>query len=349
MFTATAKLAVLLHEGIRGHQGKTGLALVRYRPELIQVVIDYQCAGESLRSLTGIPVDVPMVASVAEALAYEPDWLAIGIAPSGGRLPPAWLQEVEQAVAAGLSIANGLHTRLADLPQLQALLRPPQQIWDMRQEPADLSVGTGAARQLACRRVLAVGTDMAVGKMSVSLELQRVAQAQGLRSRFIGTGQAGIMIAGTGVALDAVRVDFASGAVEQQLLQVGADCDLVFVEGQGSLLHPASTATLPLLRGTQPTHLILVHRARQTAIRSCPYVPIPSLPAVIRLYEMVAAAAGAFTAPPVAGIALNTAHLEEAAARDAIAQVQAETGLPCTDAVRFGPEPLLAAVMKDAS
>jgi len=339
------RLAILLHEGIRGPNGKTGLTLLRYSEAQIVAVIDQECAGESLSQLTGIACDAPIVDSVASALAYEPDVLAIGIAPSGGILPDAWWQEVKQGVAAGLSVINGLHTPMAPDPQLQALLKDGQEIWDIRQEPAGLIVGSGKARTLASRRILTVGTDMSVGKMSASLELYRAARRRGIRSKFLATGQAGIMIAGDGIPLDAIRVDFAAGAVEQLLMRSGNDYELLIVEGQGSLLHPGSTATLPLIRGTQPTGLMLVHRAGQTHVRNHDHVPIPPLLEVIRLYEAVACGGGAFGVVRVKAIALNTGHLEEAAAQKAIAQVQEETGLPCTDAVRFGADLLLEAVI----
>jgi uncharacterized NAD-dependent epimerase/dehydratase family protein len=348
MFTTASRIAVLLHGGLQGRQGKTGLALIRYRPEQIAVVIDQDCPGASFRELTGIPCDVPVVAHVADALAYQPDWLAIGIAPSGGVLPEDWAVEVEEAVAAGLSIANGLHTKMAEIPALQAKCqRDGQVIWDMRQEPVGLKVGTGTARQLRAKRVLAVGTDMSVGKMSACLELHRSAVAQGVKAQFLGTGQAGIMIAGAGVPLDAVRVDFASGAIEQLVMGAGDDYEVLFVEGQGSVFHPASTATLPLMRGSQPTHLILVHRAGQTAIRNFPDVPIPSLSQVIAVYESLAHAGGSFTPAKVVGIALNTGHLDEDEAIKAIEAVRSETGLPCTDVVRYGGQGLLAKIVGD--
>jgi uncharacterized NAD-dependent epimerase/dehydratase family protein len=343
MFTSTSRIAVLLHGGLKGTQGKTGLALIRYRPDRITVAIDQDAAGESFSALTGIPVEIPIVGSMSEALAYNPDWLAIGIAPSGGVLPDAWLGEVELAVLEGISIANGLHTKMAALPQLQNL-KPGQTIWDMRQEPPGLKVGTGAAGQLKAKRILTVGTDMSVGKMSACLELVRSAQAQGINAHFLGTGQAGIMIAGSGVPLDAVRVDFASGAIEQIVMNAPPAADMLFVEGQGSLLHPSSTANLPLLRGSQPTHLILVHRAGQTSIRNFPHVPIPPLPDVIALYESLAYAAGAFAPAKVVGIALNTGHLSQDEADVAIAQVRSITGLPCTDVVRYGGSQLVETI-----
>ncbi|TAE51481.1 MAG: DUF1611 domain-containing protein, partial [Oscillatoriales cyanobacterium] len=242
------KVAILLHEGILGTSGKTGLAFLRYSEAQIVAVIDRQCPGKSLSELTGIPQQLPIVASVAEALQFAPDILLIGIAPSGGVLPPEWLPEINLAVAAGLSVVNGLHAKLA--PLIMVPLTENQWIWDVRQEPKSVgAIASAAAAKLSCRRVLTVGTDMSVGKMSTCLELDRTCLQRGLRSKFLATGQTGLMIGNEGIALDAVRVDFAAGAVEQAVIKLGSECDILHVEGQGSLLHPGSTATLPLLRG----------------------------------------------------------------------------------------------------
>ncbi|GAB4467888.1 MAG: DUF1611 domain-containing protein [Elainellaceae cyanobacterium] len=345
MLTAESRVAILLHEGTQGSQGKTGLSLLRYSEIPIVAVIDQATAGRSLPEVTGINRDVPIVASVREALAYAPTVLTIGIAPSGGALPDAWWQEVKDGVAAGLSVVNGLHTPMATAPDLQDLVRGGQWIWDVRQEPAGLTVGSGKARSLSCKRVLTVGTDMSVGKMSASLELDRACRARGLRSRFIATGQTGLMLGHDGIPLDAVRLDFAAGAVEQALMRHGDNHDILHIEGQGSFMNPASTATLPLMRGSQPTHLVLVHRAGQTTIRSFPDFQIPPLPDVIQVYETVVRAGGTFAPAKVVAIALNTFHLDEVEAKRAIAQTQEETGLPCTDVIRFGAEGILGAVL----
>ncbi|WP_341525549.1 DUF1611 domain-containing protein [Nostoc sp. UHCC 0302] len=340
------RVAILLHEGVIGSNGKTGLAILRYSEAPIVAVIDRETAGKSLPQLTGIKRDVPIVASVAAALEYQPEVLVIGIAPGGGALPSDFWDEIKDALKAGMSLVNGLHTPLANIPELKELLKPAQLIWDVRKEPPNLNVANAIASTLPCRRVLTVGTDMAIGKMSTSLELHRASQLRGLRSKFLATGQTGVMLEGDGVALDAVRVDFAAGAVEQIVMRYGKNYDILHIEGQGSLLHPGSTATLPLIRGSQPTQLVLVHRVGQTHNRNNPHVPIPPLPEVIKLYETVASAGGAFGFAPVVGIALNTAHLDESAARNAIAQTITETGLPCTDVVRFDADVLLDAVMK---
>ena len=335
------RIAILLHEGVTGVQGKTGLSILRYSESQIVAVIDRESVGKSLIQLTGIKRDVPIVASLAASLQYKPDVLVIGIAPKGGAVPDDYWVDIKDALKAGMSLVNGLHTPLANIPELNALLKPGQLIWDVRKEPANLDVASAMARTLPCRRVLTVGTDMAIGKMSTSLELHRAGKRRGLRSKFLATGQTGLMLEGDGVALDAVRVDFAAGAVEQLVMRFGQHYDILHIEGQGSLLHPGSTATLPLIRGSQPTHLILVHQAEQTHNRNNPNLPIPPLPEVIRMYEMVASGAGAFGRVPVVGIALNTRNLDELEAKNAIAQTTAQTGLPCTDPIRFGADLLL--------
>ena len=340
------KIAVLLHEGIRGTHGKTGLSLLRYSDAPIVVAIDRDCPGQSIPELTGIKRDVPIVASVKDALQFKPQVLVIGIAPKGGNLPDDYWREIKDALVGGMSIVNGLHTPLGKSPELKTLLKPGQLIWDIRKEPSNIGACTLAARNLPCKRVLTVGTDMAVGKMSTSLELNHASRLRGLRTKFLATGQTGLMLEGDGVPLDSVRVDFAAGAVEQLVLRYGKNYDILHIEGQGSLLHPSSTATLPLIRGSQPTQMILVHRLGQKEVIEG--VPIPPLAEVVKLYEIVASGAGAFASVPVAGIALNTANFDEAAAKQAISQVEAETGLPCTDVIRFGGDKLLDAVMRNS-
>ncbi|MBW4570225.1 MAG: DUF1611 domain-containing protein [Tolypothrix carrinoi HA7290-LM1] len=338
------RIAILLHDGIKGTHGKTGLSLLRYSEASIVAAIDRTCAGQSLPELTRIKRDVPIVASVAAALQYQPEVLVIGIAPQGGILPDDYWHDIKDALMSGMSLVNGLHTPLANMPDLKALLKPGQLIWDVRKEPPNLGVATALARTLPCRRVLTVGTDMAVGKMSTSIQLHWASRLRNWRSKFLPTGQTGLMLEGDGVPLDAVRVDFAAGAVEQMVMRFGKNYDILHIEGQGSLLHPSSTATLPLIRGSQPTQMILVHRAGQTHVMD--NVPIPPLPEVIKLYEIVASAGGAFASVPVVGVALNTGHLDESAAKEAIAQVQSETNLPCTDPIRFDAGLLLDAIVR---
>ena len=354
MLRADTPLVLLQHGGLDNLSGKTGLAMLRYRRGPIVAVIDPDHAGEDLRMVTGIDRAVPVVADMAAALAHGPAAAVVGLAPSGGRLPVEMRTDVLVALRAGLNLASGLHSRLAADPDVAAIpLRPGQWIWDLRREPEGLEVASARCAELPCRRVLAVGSDMAVGKMSACLELREAALRRGLDVRFVGTGQAGILISGEGVALDAVRVDYAAGAVEAAVLTAAAGAGagaLVLVEGQGSLAHPGSTATLPLLRGSQPTDLLLVHRAGQSHVRTRPgaaAVVIPPLNALIDACEALAALGRPDgLRPRVRAIALNTALLGSAAAEAEAEQLAAATGLPVIDPVRQGADLLLEALLQ---
>ncbi|AII49984.1 hypothetical protein KR52_12685 [Synechococcus sp. KORDI-52] len=347
------RLVLLQHGGMASLTGKTGLAMLRHRAGPIVAVIDPDHAGQSLPQITGIDRVVPVVADLAAALPYKPEAAVVGLAPSGGQLPDPVRHDALAALRAGLHLASGLHTRLAEDPELAAACWPDHWIWDLRREPETLKVGQARAAALPCRRLLAVGTDMAVGKMSACLALLEAAQRTGIPARFVGTGQAGILISGEGVALDAVRVDYAAGAVEAAVLRAAAalpEQGLVLVEGQGSLCHPASTATLPLLRGVQPTALLLVHRAGQTTIDRLPQIPLPPLAELVATMETLASWAqpdGAHPPVKVAAVALNTARLDEDQARREVEGVHQMLQLPCTDPIRWGADPLLKALLKD--
>lgn len=346
-------VVLLQHGGLDNLSGKTGLAMLRHRRGPIVAVIDPAHAGQPLEMVAGIARSVPIVEDLQQALTFAPQAAVVGLAPSGGRLPDALRRDAIAALKAGLHLASGLHTHLAKDPELAASRRPGCWIWDLRQEPPGLRVGQARAAALTSHRVLAVGTDMAVGKMSVCLELLAAAEHCSHPARFVGTGQAGILISGDGVALDAVKVDYAAGAVEAAVLRAGEglpDHGLILVEGQGSLCHPGSTATLPLLRGSQPTELLLVHRAGQTSIDRVAGFPLPSLGELVKITETIAAMArpaSAGPAPRVRAIALNTARLDGEDAKEAVEKTAEDLGLPCSDPVRWGGQSLLRALLAD--
>ena len=340
---------LLQHGGLTSLTGKTGLALLRHRRGPIAVVIDPDHANGSLAEITGIDRKVPIVRDLAAALPYRPAVAVVGLAPSGGALPDPVRRDALAALQAGLSLASGLHTQLGEDPDFQAACQAGQWIWDLRREPPTVQVGQARASALHCKRVLAVGTDMAVGKMSACLALQAAAERRNLLCRFVGTGQAGILISGRGVPLDAVRVDYAAGAVEAAVLEAGSglsERDLLVVEGQGSLCHPGSSATLPLMRGSQPTALLMVHRAGQSTIGRLPEVPLPPLKECISLCESLAAIArprGEGPSPKVQALALNTAELSAEEAQRCIHFCQDELCLPCDDPIRNQADGLLKA------
>lgn len=339
MLSPQQPLAVYMQDSLDGPYGKMGFGVLRYSPNPIACVIDRKYAGRRTGEFR-LAQDVPIVGTVSEARALGAEVFVLGIAPLGGVIPSAWYADIDAAVALGMSVLNGLHEALAP----RYLARDPGQwVWDIRTEPAGLVNGAGRAAQLNNVRVLFIGTDMAIGKMTAGLELHRAARDLGWRSHFVATGQIGITVTGAGIPLDAIRVDFASGAVEQEVLRE-PDAEVVWVEGQGSLLHPSSTANLPLIRGTVPTHFVLCHRAGQTHLRTADHIRIPSLGEVIRLYEQVASAAGTWPTPVTLGVCLNTADLSEAEARAAVKSTEDELGLPVTDVLRFGVEPVLTSV-----
>jgi uncharacterized NAD-dependent epimerase/dehydratase family protein len=317
-----------------------GLGVLRYSPNPIVAVIDSTQAGQFTDAF-GVPRRVPIVASVAEAVAAGATAMILGIAPPGGLIPEAWYVDIDAAVAAGLSVVNGLHDLLT--PRYRDLAGG-QFIWDIRVEPEGLTTASARAAGLANRRLLLVGTDMAVGKMTAGLEIYAGANGRGIRTSFVATGQIGITITGAGIPLDAIRVDFASGAVEREVLRY-SDSELIVIEGQGSLVHPASTATLPLLRGSCPTHLVLCVRAGQTSLRTHEGIAIPPLGDLIRLYEALASTIGTFPTPRTIGLAVNTAHLSADAAAVACAEHSAEVGLPAVDPIRDGVDALLDALI----
>jgi uncharacterized NAD-dependent epimerase/dehydratase family protein len=303
----------------------------------VVAVLDSTRAGETM---DGIPV----VATVEEAVPLEPTTAIVGVATQGGRFPPAWRELLKSAVASGLDIESGLHEFISDDPELSELAaRRGVELRDLRKPPPGLSVPTGANLEVPATIVLTVGSDCAIGKKTVAVELDLEARRRGLKSVFVPTGQTGIAIAGWGIAVDAVVSDFLAGAAEWLVVE-GArrGGELLFVEGQGSLAHPAySGVTLGLVHGSAPHLFVLCHKAGATEVEGFPGHPLPSLPELVELHERIALPA---RPAKVAAIALNTAELDNEAARRAIAEVAEETGLPADDPVRFGAGRLVDAV-----
>jgi len=323
--------------------GKMGFGVMRYAQQPITCVIDSKYKGQTVREAVGQPFDFPVVDSVQKAKEMGSDILVLGIAPSGGKFPDEWNPPMEKALQLGMSLINGLHDDLN--AKFGHLLKfPNQKIWDVRKPTIDPPIAQARAAKLNNKRVLFVGTDMAVGKMTAGIEIYKWIKAKGISTDFLPTGQIGITVMGKGIPLDAIKVDQACGAVEQLVLEA-KDKDIVFIEGQGSLLHPGSTATLPLMRGSCATHLVLCHRADMTTLRKSKHVQIPSLKDFIKLNEDVTGVCGSLTKAKTIGIALNTSRISEQEAIDMIERLEGETGLPVTDVIRFGPEKLGRALL----
>jgi len=320
------------------HYGKTARGVIRYAPDPAVAVVDSTRPGESLDG-------VPVFATVQETLHLEPTTALVGVATQGGRFPPAWRELLRHCIEAGLDVENGLHEFLADDPELAELARRHDvELRDLRRPPTGLNVPTGENLTIRAKIALTVGSDCAIGKKTVALELDLEARRRGLKSVFVPTGQTGIAIAGWGIAVDAVVSDFLAGAAELLVVEgQRRGGELLFVEGQGSLVHPAySGVTLGLIHGSAPHAFVLCHRAGATEIEGYPGAPLPSLSELVELHERIALPRRRAC---VACLALNTAHLSEEQARTAIAAAAEETGLPADDPVRFGGGPLLEAVL----
>ena len=343
MLDPALPIAIFTEATLGTINAKMAEGILRYGRNPVAAVIDSTQAGKRLRDLTGIDRDLPIVATLPEAQALGAQVLVLGTAPSGGRLPQDWVAVLDQAIEAGMSLVNGMHDQLQ--PRYSARLRDGQWVWDLRVPQGDAPpIGMARAAALGNTRVLMVGTDMAIGKMTAGLELTRSLQDMGRDAAFLATGQTGIAITGRGIPLDAIRVDHASGAVERMVLEA-ASHDVLVIEGQGSLLHPGSTATLPLMRGSCATHMILCHRAGMQTLDELDRVRIPPLREVIALNEAVARAAGALTPARVVAVALNTARMTKAEAEAALSAVSDDVGLPAVDPVRQGAGMLAKAVM----
>jgi uncharacterized NAD-dependent epimerase/dehydratase family protein len=337
-----AKRYLILAEGYSDepHHGKTARGVIRYRRDDVVAVLDSRRAGETIDGL-------PIVGTVNDALCFNPDTALVGVATAGGRFPPEWRELLRSAISKGLDIENGLHEFLGDDEELSALAaRHGVELRDLRRPPRGLNIPTGESFRLPGKTVLTVGSDCAVGKKTVALELDLEARRRGVRSQFVPTGQTGIVIAGWGIAIDAVISDFLAGAAEQLVVEGhrrGGE-EVRFVEGQGSLVHPAyAGVTLGLLHGSAPHAMVLCHVAGATEIEDYPGSPLPPLGELVELYERISLPA---RKARVAAIALNTGGLEDDAARAAAARAEAETGLPADDPVRFGAGKILDAVLE---
>jgi uncharacterized NAD-dependent epimerase/dehydratase family protein len=342
------RYAVLTEGFIADRHAKTAFGVMRYGRDPVVAVVDSSAAGKRVTDLhPHVRCDAPIVASIDEALAFEPTSLLVGVANAGGFLPAEFRPRVLAAIDAGLEIVSGLHEFLAEDEEFAARARASgAKLWDVRQPPSPIPIFSGAAYRVPQTVVLAVGSDCAIGKMTVMLELEAAGRAVGAHPEFVATGQTGIMIAGKGIAVDRVISDFITGAAEQLVLGVAPETDITLVEGQGSILHPAyAPVTLGLLFGCAPDLLVLCHRAGQTTVDDFD-VPIPDLRALARDHERMLARV---KPAPCAAIALNTAGFDDFHARAAISTAEAQTGLPADDVVRFGPAKLWAAIARAAA
>jgi uncharacterized NAD-dependent epimerase/dehydratase family protein len=336
MLKPTDKIAIWMESSIDDDYGKMGISALRYLNNEIVCVIDSVFAGKKIADVSIIKKNIPVVESVEIAKQMGANVLLLGVLTSGGIRPKSWDAVIKEALNKGMSIINGLHDRVA--PDFSKLLNQKGQwIWDTREPQFIPKIGSARSSKLNNKRVLMIGTDMAAGKMTVGLELYSYLKENDINVGFIATGQVGITVTGSGIPLDAYKIDHACGAVESAVLEQG-NKDIIIVEGQGSILHPGSSATLPLMRGTCPTHMILCHIARNKSLRSINKIKIPDLKKFIDLNEKLSSVIGTYPKAKVIGVALNTTKMNEKEANDIIKKIEEDTGLPSTDVIRYGGE-----------
>jgi uncharacterized NAD-dependent epimerase/dehydratase family protein len=335
--TPERRYAILAEGWFANRHAKTAHGLVAYGKDEVIAVIDSTLAGHRvLDVMPNLRRDAPIVGTLGEALEMSPTSILVGLAPAGGELPEGWMETLGEAADAGLEIVSGLHQRLA--PEL-----PGARVWDVREPPEDVPLFSGEGFRVEPKVALTVGTNSAIGKMTATLEIERAAREAGLSTGFVATGQTGIVIEGWGICVDAVVSDFVAGASEQLVLAAAKnEPDLILVEGQGSLGHPAySGVTLGLLHGSCPDCLILCTDASEEGVFAG--VPSPDVVRIARLYEEIAALV---KPAPVVAVSINMKGLDEEAAENFMNRLAKETSLPVADPVRGSAGPILEAVRR---
>lgn len=346
---ADRRLVILAEGQFSHHTAKTAVGVLRYGADPVVAVLDSGNVGRTAGAVLGLAGErfaTPVVASLEDALRLEPapTVLLIGIAPIGGRLPEAWRATILTALHQGLDVESGLHTFVGDDPEFAAAAAASgARIVDHRRPPGRMQTAIGRRHGPGKRVILTVATDCALGKMSVALELRRAALEAGRSASFVPTGQTGMMIEGWGVAVDREIADFLQGTCEWLVEEGEARGDWVFVEGQGSLDHPAySSVTLGLIHGCTPQAMVMVHKPGLVD-HDFDHLPDRTFPIAdpgpfIEVHERVA---GLVAPSRVVAVALNTMLIPDAAeARRIIDETAERTGLPVDDPVRFGPGPL---------
>ena len=342
--------AVVYCEGLFGEpDGKTANGLVRSSESYeIVAVIDSTRAGQDAGALLdGVANGVPVLASLAEVvdqLPSEPDVLIVGMAPASGMLSPADRLVLLDGIARGLDIVNGLHEFLGDDPEFAAAaVIAGVGITDVRRpKPTkDLRLFTGRIAEVTCPRIAVLGTDGAIGKRTTTTLLVQALNARGIRAVMVGTGQTALIQgARYGVALDATVPQFCSGEVEGQVLDAfeNESPDVIVVEGQGALSHPAYLTSAYILRGSRPEAVIVQHAPARAVLDDYPAIAMPTVASEIALIE-------AFAETRVIGVTVNHEHLSDSQLGDAIDQLELDLGIPATDPLTRNLDELVGMVL----
>ena len=332
----TTGTAVIYCEGQFGEQdGKTANGLVRHseKYDVLSVIDSSQAGVDAGEFLDGRHCGIPVVSSLADAMAQAgrvPDFLICGVAPADGLLSADQRAVLLDGIARGMHIVNGLHEFLNDDAEFVAsALRMGVTITDVRRpKPTkDLKLFSGRIWDVPCVRIAVLGTDGAIGKRTTATLLVQALNVRGLKAVLVGTGQTTIMQGGKyGVALDALVPQFCSGAVEEQVVAAweGEHPDVIVVEGQGALSHPAYLTSAHILRGSQPAGVIVQHAPARKVLGDFPMVSMPTVASEVALIE-------AFAKTRVIGVTVNHEGLDDAGIALAIDEIELELGVPATD------------------
>ncbi|MBP85588.1 MAG: hypothetical protein CMJ64_02555 [Planctomycetaceae bacterium] len=334
------RLVILTEGHTNPHTAKTACSLVRYRRHEVVALLDSTQRGLTTGELLGVGGDLPIVGSLAEA--SDANTLLLGIAPPGGKIPASWRAVILEAISRGMNVVGGLHDFLTDDVEFAAAAEKHNvTLTDVRKnDERDIARCVGIRDD--CLRLLTVGHDCSIGKMVTSIEISNALNERGEDSKFIATGQTGIMIDGEGCPIDRVVADFVSGAVEKMIL-AHQHYDILVIEGQGSLVHPSySAVTLGLLHGASPQAMILCYEVGREGITGVEHLGIPPLAKIRELNEVMASV---FRPSPVIGISMNSSRVSAEEAEAERERVSAEFGLPVCDIFRHGASDLVDAIL----
>ena len=319
---------------------KTGVCVLRYRPEEVVAVYDTHQAGRTVGEVLGVGGDTPVIGQLAAA--PEANTLLVGIAPSGGKIPVAWRPVVLEAIRRGMNILSGLHDFMSDDPEFAAAARQHGvKLIDVRKND-EKDVPNRKGIRDDCIRIHTVGNDCSIGKMVVSVEIARGLQARGRDAKFVATGQTGIMIEGDGCPIDRVVSDFVSGAVEKLVL-ANQHHEFMVIEGQACLTHPRySGVTLSLLHGCMPHGMVMCYEAGRTHVHGMEHIPLKPLDELVRIYETMANLQGPSR---FIGVGMNSRKFNAQQAEEERERVSRLLGLPVCDVIRDGPDALVEAAL----
>ena len=317
---------------------KTADGILRYAKYDIVGVVDNSCEETYVSGiLKDVKKNIPIFKTIKEGKEKtSANVLIIGIAPKGGKMPKNFIDDLIWALENDFDLVSGMHVPLSLYPKiLKTAKQNSRKIWETRLSPTELPIASCQAYKIKKPIVLTIGTDAAIGKLTTTYELIKMARKK-YNICVIPTGQTTIMIEGWGIAVDKCEGDFMAGAVEKMILEKEKkdNPDIYFIEGQGSLSHPAfSTTAIALIHGACPTHLVLVHRPLRKRITGCPLLPVPDIKTVIELAEKTVIPS--FLNTKVVAIALNTSGMTDQEAKDTIVDIKKKTGLPTTDQIRY--------------